>query len=244
MDLEFALKEYGLSDKEIKIYLALLPLGSINLQEIAKKVDLPRTTIYNTLNYLVAKGLVSFIIKGNVRFYEASDPEKLTEKIIEKKKLIDSILPELKVLKETVINSSSVEIYQGNKGVFTILSDALSIKQQTYYFGSYSLSREVLKHFPEHFGNTRIEKRIPAKIVIDAYDEQRFHDKNYKKITEMRFNDSLRDFPCMIFIYGNKVALYTLKKDIIGIIISNEQVAQSMKLIFNIYWENGKPAKF
>jgi sugar-specific transcriptional regulator TrmB len=244
MDVEFALKEYGLSDKEIKVYLALLPLGSINLQEIVKKVDLPRTTIYNTLNYLVTKGLVSFIVKGSVRFYEASNPEKLTEKINEKKKLIDSVLPDLKILKETVINSSSVEIFQGNKGIFTILSDALSVKQQTYYFGSYSLSREVLKHFPEHFGNTRIERKIPAKIVIDTYDEERFHNKIYKKITEMRFNNALKDFPCMIFIYGSKVAIYTLKKDIIGIIISNEQVAQSMKMIFDIYWKAGKPAKF
>ena len=43
MDIELALKEYGLTEKETKVYLALLPLGSINLQEIAKKVDFPRT---------------------------------------------------------------------------------------------------------------------------------------------------------------------------------------------------------
>lgn len=111
------------------------------------------------------------------------------------------------------------------------------------YFGSYTLSKKVLKHFPEHFGNTRIEKKIPAKIVIDKFDEERFHTKEYKKITEMRFNPSLKDFPCMIFIYGKKVAIYTLKKDIVGIIISNKQVADAMKLIFDIYWSQGKSVK-
>jgi len=41
----------------------------------------------------------------------------------------------------------------------------------------------------------------------------------------------------MIFIYGNNVALYTLKGDLIGIIIrNNEQVASAMKMIFEMYW--------
>ena len=31
MDIEKPLKEFGLTDKEIDVYLALLPLGSTNL---------------------------------------------------------------------------------------------------------------------------------------------------------------------------------------------------------------------
>jgi len=89
----------------------------------------------------------------------------------------------------------------------------------------------------------RLEKKIPAKIVIDRYDEETFHKSTYKKITEMRFLDSLKDFPCMVFIYGNNVAIYTLKDELVGIIIKNKQVAEAMKLIFNIYWSQGKPAK-
>ena len=64
MDKELALREFGLTDKEVRVYLILLSLGSINLQELAKRIDLPRTTIYNTLNYLYTKGLVSKIVKG------------------------------------------------------------------------------------------------------------------------------------------------------------------------------------
>ena len=240
MDTGQVLKEYGLSEKEVKVYLAILPLGSINLQEIGKRVDLPRTTIYNTLNYLVSKGLVSYITKKGVRFYEGADPNKLMDKLNEKKELLNSILPGLESLKKTIKESSSVEIFQGSTGLVTILSDVFKKKQQTYYFGSYSLSKEILKHQPEHFRTIRLERRIPAKIVIDKYEEVIFHKREYKKITEMRFNDSLKDFPCMIFIYGKKVALYTLKRDLIGVIIYNEQVAEAMKLIFDMYWVNSK----
>ena len=47
-----------MTDKEIKVYLSLLPLGNINLQELAKRIDLPRTTIYNTLNLMLELGLI------------------------------------------------------------------------------------------------------------------------------------------------------------------------------------------
>lgn len=240
METKLALKEYGLSDKEINVYLTLLPLGKINLQEVAKRIALPRTTVYNTLNYLSQKGLVSKIIKKGVTYFEATEPKKLVDNLDQKKKLIEKALPELENLKKTIKESSSVEIYEGSRGLFTILSDVFKIKQEVYYFGSYSLSVEVLKHQPEHFRTIRLERKIPAKIVIDPYDEDTFHKSAYKKITKMKFLDSLKDFPCMVFIYGNKVALYTLKGDLVGIIIKNKEVAKSMKMIFDIYWSLAK----
>jgi sugar-specific transcriptional regulator TrmB len=236
METENALKQYGLNEKEIKIYLTLLPLGTINLQEIAKRVEFPRTTVYNTLSYLHEKGLVSKIIKNNVTYFQASDPEKLIDNLSQKKELLKKVLPFLQNLKSSKISPSSVEIYEGDKGLSTVLTDVFKVRQQTYYFGSYSLSIERLKHLPEHFRTIRIDRRIPAKIIIDEYDEEDFHKRSYKEITEMKFLNIMKDFPCMIFIYGNKVAIYTLRDELIGIIIDNKQVSQAMKLIFDIYW--------
>ena len=241
MEKEEILKEYGLTEKEIKIYLTLLSLGNVNLQEISKRVDIPRTTVYNTLTYLHQKGLISKIIKKGVTFYEASDPKKLLDNLKEKAKLMETILPELESLKELKKSSSGVEIYQGFKGISTILSDIFKVKQQIYYFGSYSKSVEILKHLPEHYRTIRLDNKIPAKIVIDPFDEETFHRTTYKKITEMRFLKLLKDFPCMIFIYGDKVAIYTVEGDLIGIIIKNKEVALAMKLVFEMYWKTARP---
>ncbi len=243
MDKQFALREFGLTDKEIKVYLALLPLGNANLQELAKRIDLPRTTIYNTLNYLYVKGLVSKIVKGHVTYFEAVNPEKLVDNINQKKEILLSVLPELESLKKEIKESSSVEIYEGFKGISTILADVFNERQETYYFGSYSKSVKILEHLPEHFRVLRMSKKIPAKVVIDSYDEENFHKPAYKKITEMRFNNSLRDFPCMIFIYGGKVAIYTVEGELVGVIIKNKEFSQGMKLIFDLYWKQGRKAK-
>lgn len=243
MQKEQVLKEFGLTDKEVAVYLALLPLGSVNLQALAKKVDLPRTTIYNTLTYLSTKGLVSKIIKGHVTYFAAVDPQKLLDTLNQKKELFLSVLPELEHLQSVLRESSSVEIYEGFKGISTILADIFKVRQQTYYFGSYSKSIAVLQHLPQHVRVLRLQNKIPAKIVIDPYDEDIFHKASYKKITELRFLPSLRDFPCMIFIYGSKVAMYTVQGDLVGIIIKNKEFSQAMQLIFSLYWRQGKPAR-
>lgn len=104
------------------------------MQRITKKVDIPRTTIYNTLNHLYEKGLVSKIIKDNVTHFEASDPKKLIDSLNQKKEFLEKVLPGLEGLKNSIKESSSVEIYEGFKGLSTILLDVFKIKQQTYYF--------------------------------------------------------------------------------------------------------------
>ncbi|MFA6461003.1 MAG: helix-turn-helix domain-containing protein [Candidatus Woesearchaeota archaeon] len=240
MNTKSALQEYGLSDKEANVYLTLLPLGSVNLQEVARRVNYPRTTVYNTLNYLLSKGLVSKIIKKGITFYSAVDPDKIKDKLEEKKKVFESALPELKLLASEFKQSSSVQIYEGFRGIYTLLWDVFNKKQMTYYFGGYTKSLETLKHLPAQSRMLRLERKIPAKIIIDKANEEIFHRADYKKITEMRILPSLKDFPCMVFIYGEKVAMYTVTGDLIGIIIHNKQFSQAMRIIFEMYWKTAK----
>ncbi len=242
MNHKSALREFGLSEKEIGVYLALLPLGTVSLQRVVKKLEYPRTTVYNTINQLIEKGLVSKIEIKGVSNFTAADPEKLSKKLQEKKDLIDAILPDLKELKANIKDISSVEIYEGFKGVYTLLTDVFAKKQQTYYFGGYAGALEILKHIPNHARMMRLEKKIPAKIVIAPLDEEIFHDKQYQKLTKMRFLDSMKDFPVMILLYGNNTAIHTVKGDLIGIIIRNKEVTQAMKIIFNMYWSMGSSA--
>jgi len=243
MKLETPLEEYGLSDKEISVFLELLPLGSVTLQEVAKKVRYPRTTVYNTLNYLYQKGLVAKVVKEKVTYFSAADPERLKANLEEKQQLIESILPDLINLKKHIKNPSSVEIYEGFKGVYTVIADVFSKKQQTYYFGGYADALEMLKHLPEHARMMRLKNNIPAKIVIAPLENEMFHLKKYKRLTEMRFLDAMKEFPVMILIYGDKVAIHTVKGDLVGIIINNKECADAMKLIFDMFWKMGKPSK-
>ena len=121
-EVGLALTEYGLSDKEIRVYVALLPLGSVSLQEIAKRLSLPRTTVYNTLSYLSTKGLVSKITKKGITHFEAIDPKTLIDKLNENACPIRS--PQLEELKSDQGKFKCRDVRR-NKGIFSILSMCL-----------------------------------------------------------------------------------------------------------------------
>ncbi len=61
--------EFGLSEKEAKIYIALLELEIATVNEIAKKAGVNRSSTYVTLDGLISKGFVSISDDKNIRHY-------------------------------------------------------------------------------------------------------------------------------------------------------------------------------
>ena len=71
------LEQIGLSKNEIKVYFALLELDQSSATPIIKKSNIPYSKLYQTLDKLLGKGLVSFVIKNNVKYFQANTPDNL-----------------------------------------------------------------------------------------------------------------------------------------------------------------------
>ena len=63
-----ALSNLGLSERESSVYLALLELGQTTTGPLSKKSSIPNSKIYEVLNSLEEKGLVSWVLKNNLPF--------------------------------------------------------------------------------------------------------------------------------------------------------------------------------
>ena len=63
MDISI-LEDIGLTNAEIKVYLALLELGSSTAGPILEKSKLQNSVVHMTLNKLIDKGFVTFIKEG------------------------------------------------------------------------------------------------------------------------------------------------------------------------------------
>jgi HTH-type transcriptional regulator, sugar sensing transcriptional regulator len=68
------LKELGLDDNEIKVYLACLSESGASVKEISKGSGLIRTTVYGVLQSLIYKGLVSELDKEGIKVFRAASP--------------------------------------------------------------------------------------------------------------------------------------------------------------------------
>ena len=65
------LERVGLTKNEIKIYLALLELGTTTTGPLTRKAGIHASRVYESLNNLIKKGLVSFVIKANIKHFSA-----------------------------------------------------------------------------------------------------------------------------------------------------------------------------
>ena len=92
------LKMAGLTENECKLYIALLELGPSNAGLISRKSGLHRRVVYDTADMLIRKGLIGYILKNNVRLFQASDPKRVKEMIDEKERIIADIMPKMNEL--------------------------------------------------------------------------------------------------------------------------------------------------
>lgn len=241
MDKEEALKEIGLNDREIKVYLALLRLGTSSVNKIARKAAIIRTTAYDVLKSLVEKGLASYVIKSGVKYYEAALPEKIISILDEKKKKILEVLPELNELRESVSEKPAVEIYEGKEGLKTILEDMLKTKENICGYTSMKLMELLNFYFP-NFITRRTKLKIKTRIIMEKSKETEDLKKTGpKEFREVKFIENASRFRLGHYIYGNKVAMLIAKKEQpMGILIDNEDLAEQEKAVFEYLWKTAE----
>jgi len=229
------LERAGLSKGEIEVYLTLLKLGSSLVSKIAQETGLHRTNIYDTLEKLREKGLVSYVIKENRKYYSASNPEKLLDYIKEREKEIETILPELQNYMTLPRSESIVEVYKGKEGLKSVLKDILKEKKDYVVFEEEGYIQKVLPHFYPQFNKQMNKSRIKVKILT----------KDVKKIDkrslmEIRSLPKFFSFPSATAIYGDKVAILVWDEPYHAILIKSKQVADSYRNFFEALWKQAK----
>src|SRR4051812_17727260 len=79
------LADLGLTEKESRVYLAALELGSGTVIDVAERAGIKRTSVYNFIDHLVGLGIVRQSVKEGRKRYQAIPPSALLE--IQQKRL-------------------------------------------------------------------------------------------------------------------------------------------------------------
>ena len=94
--MEQELLQYGLSQKEAKVYLACLKTGKATANRVSELANLARSTTYDLLDKLKSLGLISTAIIDNKMHFIANNPEVLITSLEERKNSIKKAIPSLK----------------------------------------------------------------------------------------------------------------------------------------------------
>lgn len=241
--MEQELREFGLSDNEIKVYLTLLKAGVSTANRIAELTGIKRSTTYDTLRLLAAKGIVSTHSKESKNYFECAPPRKLLEQLEYKEEKLQAILPKLEGLQGSIPTRSSVAFFEGKKGVLAILNDVLDTGQPFLFYGSRKSALYALQHYPENFIQKRAEMGIKLKAVLAEEDrlDPVYDSPKIKSKSELRYLTALNSAEANTFIYGTKVAFMSSGEDLSGVIIESTSILKQQKRIFELLWKVAKP---
>lgn len=239
MKIEETLENIGFNENESKIYLVLLGIGTCTASKLAERTDITRTLIYQIADKLIKRGVISYVIKGGVKYFSASDPKILLKELEEKKEQVSEILPKLMAMAGSTKEDTKVEVYQGKKGITSILKTILNDEKDYYFLGGAKEACSCLELENRIFVRNAIKKRIRGWILVQECDEL-FIGEN----EEYRYlNPKLVSLTSTI-IWGNKTAIVIWSEPYCGIVVESEKIAKSNLSTFEYLWKTAKkPSK-
>lgn len=241
------LREIGLTERESKVYTALLGLGSTTTGPLIKKSEVPNSKIYEVLENLHNKGLVSWIVKGKTKYFQASPPKQLLNLLKEKQKKLEEALPSLESKQKKSQNKKSVELFEGIKSMRAMLLGLLQgVKKGEDWFGfatgETSANKEI-EEFYEWFGTLKINVGLKDHELISLENKNNFEkalSNEAKKALKNILRYSKVSFPGDTAIFRNCVLIFNWEETPTITLIKDNSLAEQYKKFFLEIWKEGK----
>jgi len=238
--------ELGLSKNESIIYLFLLKNPNITTGPIIKETGISNSRVYESINSLISKGLVTYTVQKSGKYFSASSPDKFLEKEEERKKQIESFVPELKKLIGKGESKTSTAVFEGFDGFKTAFKKIINdcSKGETIYilgFSEQQYSNESLRLFLTNMNLKSQEKKQKLKIILDDSSKNSLGKDREKEIyTEVKYMPKGYLSPSAIDIFEDYVYIFLWEEKPFVFMIKNQKIADSFKHYFDFLWKIAK----
>lgn len=244
------LEKNDFTSGEAKVYVALLSWGLTTIGNVVKNSGISRSKVYDILERLSQKGLVSKIMQNKIAHYEAESPTRITRFLEEKEKEIakqkeelNSFIPNLENIYKNKKQDKSVQVFMGKKGLKNFFENILELLDDKEEYIAFSVV-EVPPEF-EGYLTDWADKLNKNKIKIRAIfnenaNKKRILEYSKQKFTRVKIIEKEFDSPAVFNVYKNKVGILIWTSEPLAIIIENKEVAKSFKRYFEIIWKHSK----
>ena len=250
MNLE-TLEKIGLSKAEIKVYISLLELGSVPSGSIVTETEFRKSTVYESIRRLQEKGLVSHIIKNGMKYFEATEPERIIDFIQEQKRKLNEtetqakeLIIELKKGFDILKPHAEAHVLVGIEGFKTMRRDVLrNAKGEHLLLGAISREDEVMPGFFDDWNKQRQKKKVHLRILHkESAREKAMSKKGFMgRYFETKFLPEELESPPIINIYGDRVVNVLWKKNYpLCFLLINKEIADSYRKYFEYLWDLAK----
>lgn len=244
------MKSFGLSDKEISLYLAVLANGPTTATNLARASALKRPTVYVLLETLLDRGLLSQERLNGKQFFKVSSLDKFKDliddeflKIERQRRAIDGLIKELTSFREAGREPAFTSYHEGEGGIFNIFQQVLTSGEEPYFFGN---AEALLKKYSDEkwakiFQPTK-KDGDGSKILAEKFRpfQQGLTQEGIQEV-QLGFLPPEFEAKAALLIFGNKTAFIALAHYPFGVVIENKEIANMLKFMFGSLWRSGPP---
>lgn len=251
------LKKLNLSEKEARVYLALLELGPSTPYKIAKRAHLKRPTAYVIAEELVEKRLIVQMTGEKQKMYIARSPESYIEDVESRVREARKVLPELLALQRKQSDKPNILYFEGVEG----LKQAYDYKLKEFYgkeiVGFFARMNEIDPDVHTNVFMPWNEAKLKNNISVRGFtvDDPKIAD--YKKFFTIKgpgaihakfLPESLYSADCSLEIFDWAVRIVIMRSKQ-AIIIESSELATALRQVFELLWKKSegefdKPKKF
>jgi len=241
MDIKDSLKQFGLDEKEIALYMAGLGNDAQGMSELAKKANIKRSTAYIIYKSLEEKGLMGSIDTTTGKRFESKDPNVFISRAdILKKKALE-VVSAFALLANKNSEKPRITYYEGKESYRIIMEESIKKPNITLrHIGSIDSLHNVIdaKYDRDHYVPTRIAQNILLKALYfptKATDMK--IDTNKKQLRKIKWLPEAYRHNTTTLIYEDTVVISTSPHFPITVVIKSKEIAESEKQKFDLIWD-------
>lgn len=247
-DLIFQLERIGFSEKEARIYLALLQHGSATAQEVAHMAGFPRATVHRKLQLLCKRGLVQTRGeegKDGFAFY-CEAPERLQSLIVqemraveERRRVVDAMMDRLRVMHRSQAERPHVRYIETLQGLRAIQKEFEAMNEDILQLVGLDafVSLHGEPHAPEHRSELADQDRTIRSILVTGQNPVFPEGLNIEYIV---VPPEALPVSGEMSVCGNRVLLFSYIGGLTAVEITSKPIAQTTKASLELAWQRAK----
>ena len=242
MGIDQILAQIGLQETEAKFYLAALELGQASVRDIAAKAGISRTNAYDVFARLLEQRAGTQVGAASKQDHArcgraAGAPSRAIRCAAQRSSTY--CCPSCRSLHNRSSGKPRVRFYQGLEGIKLVLDDTLTARDKKL-LGILSM-RDLYevpgREWMDDLVRRRIEGgRFPARHPIAGQGHPEVWPESTADLREVRFASRDFVFTMTSYIYDDKVAIISSRRENFAMTIESEEFAMMQRNLFEVFW--------
>lgn len=237
----------GLNQNEARVYLALAQRVESDAAQIISDTKFHKNIVYDNLEKLIDKGLVTFVLHDKKKIFQAAEPHALAEfldqealQLQKKQDLAKQLQKEIQELQKQVPSRSTAQIYRGKQGIRAFYAKTLEGGDFVVFGGPEESVNVMGETFWLNYDKKRCEKNIHAKMIFSTKLRE-YAQRIQNKFTTIKFFAGEFEHLTETHIQDNRVAIMVWTEEPMLFLIEDQKVAASYEKYFEEMWKKAAP---